>query len=54
MCKSNGAVYGLGFIGALVYNIQYAHGFQQIMWGLFKSMVWPAFLIYDVLSKMQM
>ncbi len=54
MCKSSeGAVYGMGVIGALVYNMQYADGFSQILWGIFKSLVWPAFLIYEVLSKMQ-
>lgn len=47
------AVYGMGLIGALVYNIQYAQGFSEILWGLVKSLFWPAFLIYEVLSAMQ-
>lgn len=50
--SSHGAVYGLGMIGALVYNIQYAHGFSQILWGIFKSLCWPAFLVYHALSKL--
>jgi hypothetical protein len=47
------AVYGLGLFGALIYNMQYAEGFSQVLWGLFKSFFWPAFLIYQVLTTMQ-
>lgn len=50
MGKSSGAFYGLGMIGALIYNMQYAQGISQIMWGLFKTIVWPAFMVYDVMS----
>jgi len=54
MCKSSeGAVYGLGFIGSLIYNIQYAHGFSQILWGILKSIVWPAYLVYEAWSRLQ-
>lgn len=51
--SSSGAVYGMGLLGALFYNIQYADGFKQILWGIFKSLVWPAFLVYEVLSRLQ-
>jgi hypothetical protein len=44
------AVYGLGLIGALVYYIQHAHGFWAVILAVLKSLVWPAFLIYDVLK----
>jgi hypothetical protein len=44
------AVYGLGLIGALVYYIQHAHGFWAVVLGVLKSLVWPAFLIYDLLK----
>jgi hypothetical protein len=50
---SSGAVFGLGIIGALVYNMQYAAGFKEVIWGLFKSLVWPALLVYEVLSRLQ-
>ena len=43
------AVYGLGLIGALVYYIQVADGFWGVVLGILKAVVWPAFLVYDVL-----
>ncbi len=49
MCKE-GALYGLGFIGAAVYYISTATGFWNGVLGLLKAMVWPAFLVYDVLK----
>lgn len=49
MCKE-GAIYGLGFIGAAVYYISHATGFWNGVLGLLKAMVWPAFLVYDVLK----
>jgi hypothetical protein len=45
-----GAVYGLGLIGALVYYIQQAHGFWPVVLGVLKALVWPAFVIYDLLK----
>jgi hypothetical protein len=43
-----GAVYGLGFIGALVYFIQTAQGFWDGLLGVLKAMVWPGFLVYEL------
>lgn len=40
------AVYGLGFIGAAIYFIQYADGFWMGVLGVLKAIVWPAILIY--------
>ncbi len=48
------AVYGLGFIGALVYYIQHAATFWAGVLGFFKALVWPAFLIYKVLELLKM
>jgi len=42
------AVYGLGFIGALVYYIQVGHGFWGVVLGILKALVWPAFLVYHL------
>lgn len=42
-------VYGMGLIGALVYNMQYAHGVSQVLYGVFKSVFWPAYLVYQLL-----
>ena len=45
-----GAVYGLGFLGAVVYFIQTATGFWDGVLGVLEAMVWPAFMVYE-LSK---
>ena len=44
------AIYGLGFIGALVYYIVHATGFWVGLFGVFKAIVWPAFLVYEALK----
>ena len=46
---TSNAVYGLGFIGAAVYYIQMASGFWSVVIGLLKALLWPAFLVYEVL-----
>lgn len=47
-----GAVYGLGFIGALVYYISTATSFWDGVWGVIQSIVWPAFFVYGVMDKL--
>lgn len=49
-----GAVYALGIIGALFYFMQRAGSFPDILWGIVKSLLWPAFVVYEVLSFLQM
>jgi hypothetical protein len=50
-CKgTGGAIYGLGFIGAVIYYIQHADSFWVGLIGLLKSIVWPAFLVYKLLG----
>lgn len=44
------AVYFLGLIGSLVYYIQAADGFWSVIVGILKALVWPAFVIYDLLK----
>ncbi len=41
-------VYGLAFIGALVYFIQQATTFWMGVLGFFKALFWPAVLIYKL------
>lgn len=50
----NGAIYGLGFLGAAVYYISTATGFWMGVLGFLKAMVWPAFLIFNLLKFMGM
>lgn len=47
---SSGAVYGLGFIGAVVYYIVHASSFWAAVLGFLKAIVWPAFLVYEALK----
>ncbi len=43
-----GAVYGLGLVGALVWNWQQAETFWGYPWGIIESFVWPGFLVYEL------
>ncbi len=48
-CTGCGA-YGLGFIGAAVYYISTATGFWNGVVGFLKALVWPAFLVFELLK----
>jgi len=45
-----GFAYFLGIIGAMVYYIRAADGFWDGVLGVLKALVWPAFLVYDLLK----
>jgi len=47
---SSDAVYGLGLFGAWVYYIGRATTTQERVLGFFKGLVWPAFLVYELLE----
>lgn len=47
-----GAVYGLGFIGAAIYYISTASGFWVGVLGFLKATVWPAFLVFEALKSL--
>jgi hypothetical protein len=49
-----GAVYGLGFIGALIYNITTASNIGAGIIGFLKAIVWPAFLVYHLMQHLGM
>lgn len=44
-----GFAYFLGLIGSAVYYIQQADGFWAGVGGFLKALVWPAFVVYDLL-----
>ncbi len=48
-----GAVYGLGFLGALVYYIQHAATLGDGIFGLLKAIVWPALFVYKAISLLK-
>lgn len=45
-----GIAYFLGIIGAAVYYISNAAGFWAGVLGLLKALVWPAFLVFELLK----
>ncbi len=47
---SSGAVYGLGFVGAAIYYVSNSTTFWMGVLGILKALVWPAFLVYEVLK----
>jgi hypothetical protein len=44
------AVYGIGLIGAWVYYLRRATTLRQGVEGFFKGLVWPAFMVYELLT----
>ena len=51
---TSGGIYFLAFIGALVYYLQHAATFWAGVVGFFKAVVWPAFLVYEVMKWLKM
>jgi len=49
----SGAIYCLGVIGALFYFLQGATTFGLVMLGIGKAFIWPALLLFKVLTLLQ-
>ena len=47
-----GAIYGLGFIGALIYYITTATSITAGVIGFFKAIFWPAFIVFGLLKSL--
>lgn len=47
--NGSGSVYGLGLIGAWVYYFKRATTTEERIKAFFKGLVWPAFLVYELL-----
>jgi len=47
-------VYGLGVIGALIYFISNASGCVSILLGILKAILWPAFIVFNLLKFMSL
>lgn len=45
-----GGIYGLGFLGAVIYYISTATSFWMGVLGVLKALVWPAFLVFELLK----
>jgi len=54
MAKSNegggSALYFVGFVGALIYFMKAATGLATFIAGFFKALVWPAYVVYQLLT----
>ena len=51
---SAGGIYGLAFIGSLIYFLQHSTTFWMGVIGFFKALLWPAFLVYKALEFLKM
>ena len=49
--SSWGSAYFLAMIGAAVYWVQLADGFGEVLVALLKALVWPAYLVYELLGS---
>jgi hypothetical protein len=49
-CKKprGGCFYGLGFLGSAIYFISTATSFWGGVLGVLKSLVWPAFMVFEL------
>ena len=57
MCSSTGCggcAYFLGFLGASIYYITTATTFWGGVLGVIKALVWPAFLVFEILKFLGM
>ena len=56
-CSCNaagGGVYGLAFLGALIYYLQHSATFMEGVIGFLKALVWPAILLYHLVEFFHM
>lgn len=51
---SGGALYFVGFLGALYYYLTTATSFLAGVIGVVKALLWPAFVVYGVLKFLGM
>ncbi|HEX5796956.1 MAG TPA: hypothetical protein VFX86_01050 [Candidatus Saccharimonadales bacterium] len=49
-----GFAYCLAVIGAIVYFVQQSVGFWGFILAILKGFVWPAFVIYEVLDRLNL
>ncbi|MDA1334648.1 MAG: hypothetical protein O2794_01370 [bacterium] len=51
-CGGGGGLYAFGFFGAAYYYITTTTGLAAGAVGFLKALVWPAFLVYEVLKSL--
>lgn len=47
------AVYGIGFLGALVYFVQQAHDIGSFVMGFIQAIFWPGILVYKAFELLK-
>lgn len=52
MNGGGGIVYGMGFIGAVIYFIQQADGFWVGVLGVLQAIIWPVIVVYKALQSL--
>lgn len=52
--SSSNPIYGFGLLGALYYFLTTAVSFSDSLLGIVKAILWPAFLVYQALSLLQL
>lgn len=50
--KGSSPFYFFGMVGSAIYFISTATGFWEGVLGVLKSLVWPAFLVFEALSAL--
>lgn len=49
-----GGIYGMAFIGAVIYFVQQATTFWGVVIGIGKALFWPAVLMYHLMQYLKM
>lgn len=49
-----GCAYFLGFLGSAIYFISTSTGFWNGVLGVLKSLVWPAFVVFELMKSLAM
>ena len=50
--SAGGGFYFFGLVGAVIYYVSTATDFWAGLLGVLKSLVWPAFLVYEALKTL--
>lgn len=48
----SGFVMFIAFVGALIYFMEQARGFGEVLLAFLKALVWPGYLIYHALQAL--
>lgn len=51
---NNNPVYGIGMIGAAVYYVSQATSFGSGVIGLLKALIWPGFVVHQLMTYLKM